>query len=525
MADHSYSPSFSPLRSGYSRDHYANQKQLRSEQVRLLYDQLWQPVLASVLASLLLVAAMWPVMDSVVLVGWLVAILTISCVRLGLAYRFYRLPAIRQQQRRWLWRFSLASCVSGVIWGAAGLLLFAAEHDGEMAALTIVLAGIAAGGVTTLSSVWWVALSFVLPILLPLMVQFLRLGSPLSILLGMLVALFLGLVLVSSRRLSCIIRDNIALRVTMASREAQLLESESRYRSIFQHSPLGVLHYTQTGILSDCNEKLLDILKVSKAQLVGYNLLKPSIDGHVIAAVSDSLQRGSGYYEGTYCLPGAREGTPVRAFFNGVRGTHGDIIGGVAIIEDCTERKRAEAIIHRQAHYDPLTDLPNRRLFIERLQARLQPSRERQLPGLLMFLDMDRFKLINDTLGHAAGDDLLVQVARRLESCLAEGDMAARLSGDEFVMLASLEAPEVEMESAAEARVEEVLNVLKAPYRLESHWMDVTPSVGYTCLEAEMDDHEEALKQADIAMYQAKTQGRARFCRYQPEMRPSLPQE
>ncbi|BBI52223.1 hypothetical protein HORIV_46440 [Vreelandella olivaria] len=125
-----------------------------------------------------------------------------------------------------------------------------------------------------------------------------------------------------------------------------------------------------------------------------------------------------------------------------------------------------------------------------------------------MFLDLDRFKLINDTWGHATGDDLLVQVAHRLERCLSEGDMAARLSGDEFVLLAMFEEEtEATLEARAERYMHEVQQVLSPPYRLASHDTEVTPSIGYTCFTTADCDHEEVLKQADIAMYRAKQKG------------------
>ncbi|WP_311064965.1 diguanylate cyclase domain-containing protein [Halomonas sp. DWK9] len=511
----------SGLRSGYQREHHITMQRLRGEKVRLLYDNLWQPILSSVLAGGLLVAAMWPVVDAVLLVGWFSVLAVISVLRLLLAQRFKRLPALQQQRQRWLRWFAMGAIASGCVWGASGVLLFSHDHPGQIAALSIVLAGIAAGGVTTLSSVWWIAIGFVLPILLPLKLQFLLQGSPLSILIGLMLVLFLGLIMATSRRFSRTIHDNIALRVNMAAREAQLRESESRYRSIFQHSPLGVLHFNEQGQITDCNSKLLDILDVERSKLLGYRMLDRSADRGVAQAVRDALEKGTGYYEGTYQLPKASVGTPLRAFFNGVHSASNQMVGGVAIIEDFTERKRSEAIIYRQAYYDALTDLPNRRLFIERLEALCNEQESSDARGgLVMFMDMDRFKLINDTLGHAAGDDLLVQVARRLESCLQADDMAARLSGDEFVLLALFDATDPEALNAVAARyMDAVQSALSGKYRLESRWVEVTPSMGYTCFDATACDHTDVLKQADTAMYQAKTEGRARLRRYQPWMR------
>ena len=510
----------SGLRSGYQRDHHITMQRLRGEKVRLLYDNLWQPVLSSVLAGGLLVAAMWPVVDAALLLGWFTVLVAISGLRLLLAQRFKRLPALQQQRQRWLRWFAIGAIASGCVWGTSGVLLFSHDHPGQIAALSIVLAGIAAGGVTTLSSVWWIAIGFVLPILLPLKLQFLFQGSPLSILIGLMLVLFLGLIIATSRRFSRTIHDNIALRVNMAAREAQLRESENRYRSIFQHSPLGVLHFDEQGQITDCNSKLLDILSVERSKLLGYRMLDRSADRNVAQAVRGALEKGTGYYEGTYQLPNASVGTPLRAFFNGVHSASNQRVGGVAIIEDFTERKRNEAIIYRQAYYDALTDLPNRRLFIERLETLCNEQASDQRGGLVMFMDMDRFKLINDTLGHAAGDDLLVQVARRLESCLQADDMAARLSGDEFVLLALFDVTDPEALNAVAARyMDAVQSALSGKYRLESRWVEVTPSMGYTCFDATACDHADVLKQADTAMYQAKTEGRARLRRYQPWMR------
>ncbi|OAZ91578.1 sensor domain-containing diguanylate cyclase [Halomonas sp. G11] len=507
----------SGLRSRFKRDHHVTLKSLRSEKVRLLYDNLWSPVLASVLAGILLVAALWPVVAHWKLIGWLALLVAVSGFRLSLAYRFQRLPALEQRRQRWLRWFSMGAISAGVVWGLGSFALFTGDHPGQVAALSIVVAGISAGGVTTLSAIWWVALGFVLPIMLPLMLQFLLLGSSLSLLIGSMLTLFLGLIVVTSRRLSRIIHDNISLRVNMASREAQLMESEDRYRSIFDQSPLGVLHFDDQGTITDCNGKLLEILGVERGQLIGYCMLAPSADKAVARAVSDALSQGTGYYEGTYQLPNASAGTPLRAFFNGVHSTRQEMVGGVAMIEDFTERKQHEAIIYRQAYYDALTDLPNRRMFIERLETLC--ADDQYASGLLLFMDLDRFKLINDTLGHAAGDDLLIQVARRLEGCLHEGDMAARLSGDEFVLLAltNTTMPKA-LDDWAEDYMQAVQLALSAPYRLESHSVEVTPSMGYTCFQASGCDHGELLKEADLAMYQAKTEGRAQRRRYQPWM-------
>ncbi|MFB9869135.1 diguanylate cyclase domain-containing protein [Vreelandella sulfidaeris] len=507
-------------RAGEPQNKPAHAKHLCDEKLHFLFYNVWQPVVAGILGAFLLAIIMWGMVDSVVLVGWLIAMLLVSALRLLLARHFLRVSALEKRHPRWLRLFTLAVFLTGCVWGMGGFLMFDSDNPAQSAALAIVLAGVAAGCVTMLSSLWWMVLFFILPIAIPLQLLFIFSDTPAHTMIGVLVGLFVLLLIATSHRLGRVIHDNLELRILMAAREAQLLESENRYLSIFQHSPLGVIHFDKQGCITDCNEKLLEILALDRSTLIDL-CLPQGADIAMATAAREALAKGSGYYEGNFATPWLSQptkGVPVRAFFNGVRSVDNEIVGGVAIIEDFTERKRSEEIIFRQAYYDALTDLPNRRLFMERLEATCQ-AKDNEQHGLVMFMDLDRFKLINDTLGHAAGDDLLVQISRRLERCLQKGDMAARLSGDEFVLLADVNVPDRDsLDAMAETYMQTIQKALSGQYHLDSHCVEVTPSMGYTCFDAKACDYTEVLKQADIAMYQAKIEGRARLHRYQPWM-------
>lgn len=507
---------------GNAQDGLTHAQRLRNVKLYLLYSHVWQPVAAGTLGAFLLVFLMWGVVNSTILVSWLIVMLLVSGLRLCIALFFLRSTASEQKHPRWLKLFILSVFLTGCIWGSGGLLMFDSESPEYAAALAIILAGVAAGCVTMLSSIWWMVLFFILPIAIPLKLLFIFSGAPTHTVIGVLLGVFVLLLIATSYRLGRVIHDNIELQVNMAARETQLLESENRYLSIFQHSPLGVVHFDQHGRVTDCNEKLLEIMTVDRSELLGACILS-SENADITTATQNALNKGTGYYEGTFsvpCVSVGPEGTPVRAFFNGVRSIDDEIVGGVVIVEDFTERKRNEELIYHQAFYDALTDLPNRRLLIERLASLCDQPKAKEPFGLLMFLDLDRFKLINDTWGHATGDDLLVQVARRLQGCLREGDIAARLSGDEFVLLAFLEEnSEQAFEAYAESYMYTIQQTLSQPYRLANREVAVTPSIGYTCFSTSACEHEEVLKQADTAMYRAKTEGRARLCRFQPWMR------
>ena len=186
---------------------------------------------------------------------------------------------------------------------------------------------------------------------------------------------------------------------------------------------------------------------------------------------------------------------------------------------DITDRKAAEEKIRQLAFYDPLTRLPNRQLLLDRMQRALALSARSGRDGALLFIDMDNFKAINDTQGHAMGDMLLQQVAERLTSCVRESDTVARLGGDEFVvMLESLGEHPIEVAAKAEEVGEKILAALNQPYQLAAQVSRSSSSIGATLFSGEHQEVEELLKQADIAMYQAKKAGRNALRFFDPQM-------
>jgi diguanylate cyclase (GGDEF)-like protein/PAS domain S-box-containing protein len=191
----------------------------------------------------------------------------------------------------------------------------------------------------------------------------------------------------------------------------------------------------------------------------------------------------------------------------------------VAVARDITERKAAEDEIEHLAFYDTLTQLPNRQLLMDRLQSALSQSEHHTKIGALMFIDLDNFKVLNDTLGHSKGDLLLQQVAERLSSCVRKSDTVARLGGDEFVVM--LENLGNNLAIATEkTRVvgEKILAVLSEPYDLTGYQHYGTCSIGITTFSKHQESVGDLLKQADLAMYQAKAAGRNALCWFDPEM-------
>jgi diguanylate cyclase (GGDEF)-like protein/PAS domain S-box-containing protein len=202
-----------------------------------------------------------------------------------------------------------------------------------------------------------------------------------------------------------------------------------------------------------------------------------------------------------------------------LRRRDGSVYALCGISTDITKHKQAEAAIHQLAFYDPLTQLPNRRLLMERLgQAIAAQTRDKQCCALL-FIDVDNFKDLNDTLGHHTGDQLLRQIAHRLLACIRAQDTLARQGGDEFVVM--LQGLSFQLDDAAQqARqvAQKILQTLAEPYLLVEHQYLSTVSIGIAMFSGALTDQDELLKQADLAMYQAKTDGRNTVRFFNPEM-------
>ena len=198
----------------------------------------------------------------------------------------------------------------------------------------------------------------------------------------------------------------------------------------------------------------------------------------------------------------------------------------VVSFSDITQRKAAEDQIRQLAFFDPLTGLPNRRMLMDRLQHALAGSARNGLSGALLFIDLDHFKTLNDTLGHDKGDLLLQQVAQRLLTCVREDDTVARLGGDEYVvMLESLSAVREEAASQATLVGEKIINALNQPYRLAAVDFHSTPSLGIALYQGHQTSIDDLLKQADLAMYQAKNAGRNGMRFFDPQMQSAVSQK
>jgi diguanylate cyclase (GGDEF)-like protein/PAS domain S-box-containing protein len=195
------------------------------------------------------------------------------------------------------------------------------------------------------------------------------------------------------------------------------------------------------------------------------------------------------------------------ANFYPVRNEAGGMLGVNVVVQEITERKRVEGAMRFQALHDPLTELPNRMLFMDRLNLELAETRRNRKMLAVMFLDLDNFKNINDTLGHSIGDKLLKEVAGRLKTCMRETDTIARIGGDEFNMLLA----DISHADDAVPIAKKIMSLFKGPFDIDNQELYVTASIGISICPNDGESAEALLKNADIAMYHAKEQGRNNY--------------
>ena len=290
--------------------------------------------------------------------------------------------------------------------------------------------------------------------------------------------------------------------------EQSIRDSEERMRKFAAATTEGIFFH-KNGILTDVNEALLAIVGQTREAMIGHNTLEfVPADWH--QAVADYIRAGqeAPYEAEVFHSDGRR--IPVEMVGKTLR--LGEETFRLGVLRDITDRKRAEAHIQYIAHHDLLTGLPNRSLLLERLEGALALAKRRARGVAILFLDLDHFKTVNDSLGHAAGDALLKEIAGRIRHMLRETDVVARLGGDEFlVVLPDLEAPEHAANVAAK-----LLATVGAPATLDGRIVYVSPSIGISVYPRDGASADELMRHADAAMYSAKENGRGNFQFFTP---------
>jgi diguanylate cyclase (GGDEF)-like protein/PAS domain S-box-containing protein len=310
-----------------------------------------------------------------------------------------------------------------------------------------------------------------------------------------------------------------------ADRVRQSLQAGALRQSILDSLPFSVIATDTEGRIVAINPAAEQLLGYPPRSLVGQSAMVMHVPAEVERR-ADELSQQTGLHipanfqvivasgsrptaderEWTYVRRGGSR-IPVNIAITAMRDEAGHVNGFLKVAYDITERRRAEAFIRHMAHHDALTGLPNRTLLLDRLESAIRQSRRNGDGVVVLMLDLDHFKRINDSLGHQVGDKLLLQISQRLQDRVREVDTVARLGGDEFVIVLT----SVRSAMAVQPLIGDMMQTVATPMAIDGHELLVTASIGGCMFPADGSDADALLKNADTAMYHAKASGRSNF--------------
>ncbi|HEO66119.1 MAG TPA: sensor domain-containing diguanylate cyclase, partial [Spirochaetes bacterium] len=288
--------------------------------------------------------------------------------------------------------------------------------------------------------------------------------------------------------------------------------------AVFQNTTEGIMVTDASGILQSVNSAFSRITGYSMDDVIGRKasiLESGEQDKDFYIKMWDELREKRSWKGELWNRRKGGDIYPELLSISAVEDNHGEVLHYVGLFSDISERKKYEELIQYKANHDPLTDLPNRRMFYESLNRDLAQGERNRSRLALLFLDLDGFKTINDTLGHDIGDLLLQEIARILEECIRKGDLVARVGGDEFIILLS----GVSDRKAGSRVADIILQKIHEPITLKGHPVVIGASIGISCFPDDGNQADDLVKMADDAMYKAKEMGKNNYQFYSNDIK------
>jgi diguanylate cyclase (GGDEF)-like protein/PAS domain S-box-containing protein len=520
-------------------------REVRAQQIALLFRQLPTALTATLLIAFIVVGVTWPVADAKMLLSWFIVVCALTGHRFVLWRRFATNAPRAELMEPWLRSFFVGTLLSGIVWGAGGVLL-AGQDLIHQFFFGLLLAGLAAGGVSTLSSYRGVYAAFLVPSMVPLAVGMALHLDPVHVAMALMMLLFVALMLGISARIHTTIAESLRLRFrnlglvdTLSAtkvnleeantalqreigehRKAQeiLMKSEQKLRLHAHQAPLAFIEWDLSFRVVEWNPAAERIFGYSRQEALGRHaasLIAAERSCDTIAALWKRLLIDK--HSAQVTIENRTKGEHSIAcewYYTPLVDAQGRVLSVMTLAQDVTANHQAQERLNYIAYHDELTGLPNRSLYNDRLsQAMIEARRQGRYVGV-MLLDIDHFKMVNDTMGHEAGDELLRDIGKRLSVCVRESDTVARFGGDEFgLVLADMADPRDAIFVS-----QKMLDSFAPPFFVGGRELFVGPSIGITIYPVDSDDLDGLVKNADSAMYHAKAQGRNNFQFYSTDL-------
>ncbi len=532
---------------------------LRTKQIELLYDQGSVGQAGSLTSSVFLLAVFWTVTPRPILITWFSVLILNTALRFELIHRYNQSSTESKQAHSWVAWFIVGTVMSGMTWGST-LIVLAPEGSIVYMSLAILWIGaLAAGAVAAYSVITSVFLAFSFPAMIPGAFYLLFTGERVETIIGLGTLVYFGFLSLSAQRMHKTLLRGLMLQLENAQliahldrekarveklnaqlerrvveRTADLSESNAYLQkeiaerkrteealrqaaAVFENTTEGAMITDTADRIIAVNRAFTEITGYEESEVVGKTprmLDSDRQDERLYVAISASIAQTGRWKGELWKRRKNGHAVPLWLTTSTVLDDAGQVTHYVSVFSDITPFKESQAQLEQLAHHDPLTGLPNRLLFLARLEHALERARREGGRVAVLFFDLDHFKNINDSLGHPAGDCLLQAVTVRLQDSVREEDTVARLGGDEFTLL--LEGLQESRDAGTVA--EKALQVLAKPFDLDGHEAYVTGSVGISLFPDDGQDVTTLLKNADSALYQAKEQGRNSYHFYTKDL-------
>jgi len=476
-------------------------------------------LLAQIIVGIILSFSLWPKSNHMNILLWISIMLFTALFRI-LTLWFYNRSS-KKELRKYYDLFIVQMLISTSLWGFSGFIIFT-QYDTSNILVIVCVMGLSIGGISSLSCNIRLLIVYLSLLLIPFTFRIFLYQSEFYNTIGILLITFQFFMFIAAKRIHKLVNDNILFTFENKKTMDELTISENKFRSIFEHAPIGIFYYDRNLVIYDCNEEFCSIMESPRENLINFDMNKLK-DTRVLHALCEAFQNESGYYEGEYQTTLSQSKIWITLNCSPLYDDESKISGAVGIIQDRTEMQLIEEKVRHMAYHDTLTGLPNRMLLKDRIQQALSQAKRHKYYGAVLFLDLDNFKKINDTLGHHIGDKILKETANRIKGILRVEDTMSRIGGDEFVVLLPKLQPEVDSTIvSANLVADKIHKIFSEPFNMIEKTLYTSTSIGIVLFSKDDENIDDLLKNADTAMYEAKSDGRSCTHFYNEEMNAAM---
>jgi diguanylate cyclase (GGDEF)-like protein/PAS domain S-box-containing protein len=486
--------------------------------IEIAYKHLRVSSIAILVGGLILSFLLYPYVEyKLSLLIWVSLVVAVSLFRFKTAFDFQN-HVEKHTVDEWEKLFLRALYVSSFLWSIPPILFFIKDNYMVQAMILIVYSGISAGGMSALASFLKAQRIFISLLMLPVIFMLFYQATIMHFLLGILVSFYFIVVLTVGKKFYQNYKDILHMKMMYEEEKEKFSASNERFEILFKSAPVGFFFYDKDLIVREVNQKFVEFLEAPREYLVGLDLKKIP-DQRIVPSLQAAIDNVNGVYEGKYKTQYKEKDMYIYMQTSPLRDSTGNVIGAIGIVNDITDKMLALKQIEHQAMYDSLTNIPNRLTILERVERELMRYKRHNVVFAILFLDLDHFKNINDSLGHAVGDQLLIEIASRLQSIVRSENTVARIGGDEFViLLPDLSYDEKVAANKAERTAVKIYAAFEELITIMDYQLSISTSIGIALSSKDDKSADDILKHADIAMYEAKKEGRATSRFYQKKM-------